>query len=98
MRERRRERPSATLSPSSSSRTSASSHQLYPSPRLKSHTPTQVRNKWGATALDNAQFADHHGSISLLTDDPSVRKAAEFKLELERTSRLTKQRAHPRAH
>ena len=51
----------------------------------------QVRNKWGATALDNAQFADHHGSISLLTDDPNVRKAAEFKLELERKLRPTEE-------
>ena len=50
-----------------------------------------LKNKWGATALDNAKFADHHGSISLLSTDPGERKAAESRLVLERKLRPTEE-------
>ena len=35
-----------------------------------------VKNKWGATALDNAMFARHHEAIMLLSSDAEVRVMA----------------------
>lgn len=51
----------------------------------------ESRNKWGATPLDNAKFADHMGSIALLATDAATRKAAETKLVLERKLRPTEE-------
>ena len=40
------------------------------------------RNQWGASALDNALFAGHHGVTTLLATDPEERREAEAKLAL----------------
>jgi len=58
---------------------------------LNAGAEPDLKNKWGATALDNAKFADHHGSISLLSTDPGERKAAESRLVLERKLRPTEE-------
>ena len=50
-----------------------------------------VKNKWGATALDNAKFADHMEAIALLATDEATRRAAENKLILERKLRPTEE-------
>ena len=56
---------------------------------LQNGADPDATNKWGATALDNAKFADHRGAIALLATDKETRKAAESKLLLERKLRPT---------
>lgn len=58
---------------------------------INSGADLDVKNKWGATALDNAKFADHMEAIALLATDQVTRKAAENKLILERKLRPTEE-------
>ena len=63
---------------------------------LEAGADVELKNKWGATALDNAKFADHHGSIQLLSSDPEEVKAAHNKLILERKLRPTEEEREAR--
>jgi hypothetical protein len=56
---------------------------------LENGADPAAANKWGATPLDNAKFADHMSSIALLAPDKQTKRAAETKLTLERRLRPT---------
>jgi len=45
------------------------------------------KNKWGATALENAQFGDNLEAVCLLARDEATRKQAEEELQLQRKLR-----------
>ena len=45
------------------------------------------KNKWGATALENAQFGDNLEAVCLLARDEATRKQAEEELHLQRKLR-----------
>ena len=58
---------------------------------LEAGADAGLMNKWGATALDNAKFADHHAAIQQLSRDPAEIRAAQSRLILEQKLRPTEE-------